>query len=113
MFEQFNQLTGILKQAQEMKANMAKMEEDLKSEVVEAEAGEGAIKIEATGAGEIVSVTISPELHAEGVAAIEALLPEALNAALLEASELKKERLSEITGGLSLPGMGDLGNLLP
>lgn len=114
MFEQLGNLTNLLKQAQEMKANIAQIQEDLKSEVVTGEAGDGAIKVEATADGEIVSVVIAPELHSQGVEAIEQLLPEALNAAILEGKELKKERLSEATGGLGMPGMGGMmDGLLP
>lgn len=114
MFEQLGNLTNLLKQAQEMKAKVAQIQEDLKSEVVEAEAGEGAIRVEATGDGQIVSVGISPQLFEQGAEAVENLLPEALNAALLEAEELRKDRMREVTGGLNLPGMGDMmDGLLP
>lgn len=114
MFEQLGNIANMMKQAQEMKSKMAELQEDLKSQVVEGQAGDGLVQVEATAAGEIVSIKISPELMEQGVEALEQLIPEAINDALLEGKEYHKERMSEVTGGLNLPGMDQMMNdLLP
>ena len=53
-------LNKLMQQAQEMQAQMAKAQEELKSETVEASAGGGMVTVKATGALEIVEIKISP-----------------------------------------------------
>ena len=54
-------MNKMLKQVQEMQEQMARAQEDLAKEMVEASAGGGMVKVKATGSGEIVEVTIAPE----------------------------------------------------
>ncbi len=51
----------MLKQVQKMQADMAKAQEELKNEVVEATAGGGAVTVEVTGELVVKSITIAPE----------------------------------------------------
>jgi DNA-binding YbaB/EbfC family protein len=52
----------LMQQAQQMQEQMAKAQEELAGETVEASAGGGMVKVKATGALEITEITISPEL---------------------------------------------------
>ena len=50
----------LMQQAQQMQEQMAKAQEELAGETVEASAGGGMVKVKATGALEITEITISP-----------------------------------------------------
>jgi len=102
-------LNKLMKQAQEMQAQMAKAQEELKNETVEASAGGGMVTVKATGALEIVEIKIAadaidpddPELLADMVLA-------AVNEALRSAQSLVESKLGSAMGGLQglgLPGL--------
>ena len=102
----------IMKQAQKLQAEMAKVQEEAKSKTVEAAAGGGMVKAVANGAGEIVSIKIDPEVvNPDDVEMLEDLIVAASNEALRRAQEMVQSEMSRLTGGLKLPGMGGLGDL--
>ena len=55
-------MNKMLQQVQQMQEEMAKAQDELAKEVVEASVGGGMVKVKASGAGEIVEITISPEV---------------------------------------------------
>ena len=99
----------LMKQAQQMQEEVAKAQEELARETVEASAGGGMVKVRATGALEITEITIAPE-------AIDPNDPElladtvlaAVNEALRSAQKLVETKLGGAMGGmqgLGLPGL--------
>ena len=63
-------MNQLLKQAQQMQAEMAKAQEQLKTEIVEASAGGGMVKVTMTGDMQLREIAISPEaVDPEDVAA--------------------------------------------
>jgi DNA-binding YbaB/EbfC family protein len=99
----------LMKQAQQMQEQMAKAQEELAGETVEASAGGGMVTVKATGALEITEIKISPE-------AIDPADPElladtvqaAVNEALRSAQQLVEAKLGGAMGGmqgLGLPGL--------
>ena len=105
-------LGDIMKQAQKLQAEMAKVQEEAKSKTVEAAAGGGMVTAVANGAGEIVSIKIDPEVvNPDDVEMLEDLIVAASNEALRRAQEMVQSEMSRLTGGLKLPGMGGLGDL--
>ncbi len=96
-----------MKQAQQIQAQIAKAQEELDSETVEASAGGGAVKVVATGKQSIASVTIDPvAVDPEDVEMLQDLVLAAANEALDKARAMAGERLGSITGGLGIPGLG-------
>ena len=96
----------MLRQAQKMQADMAKMQEELKSMTVEADAGGGMVKVTATGAQEIVKVSINPEVvDPEDVEMLEDLVLAAVREALQKSVELSANEMGKITKGMNIPGM--------
>jgi len=66
----------------------------------------------ANGAGEIVSIKIDREVvNPDDVEMLEDLIVAAGNEALRRAQEMVQSEMSQVTGGLKLPGMGGLGDL--
>jgi DNA-binding YbaB/EbfC family protein len=99
---------GILKQAQKMQKELQRVQEELKERVVEASAGGGMVIVQVNGQRELVSIKIDPEVvKAEDVGMLEDLVQAAVNQAMVKASELAKEELGKLTGGLplNLPGL--------
>jgi hypothetical protein len=95
----------IMKQAQKMQAQMAKIQEDLAGEQVEGSAGGGMVTVTANGQGDVVAVRIEPEVAGDDVEMLEDLVLAAVNDALRKSKELANSRMSQLTGGLGMPGL--------
>ena len=96
----------IMKQAQKMQAQMAKVQEDLAGEKVEGSAGGGMVTVTANGQGDVVAVRIDPEvMKDDDVEMLEDLVLAAVNEALRRSKELAAERMGRITGGLGSMGL--------
>jgi len=102
-------LNKLMKQAQEMQSQMAKAQEELKNETVEASAGGGMVTVKATGALEIVEIKIAPEaIDPDDPDLLADMVTAAVNEALRSAQSLVESKLGSAMGGLQglgLPGM--------
>jgi DNA-binding YbaB/EbfC family protein len=90
-------MNQMLKQVQQMQAEMAKAQEELKNEIVEATSGGGTVKVVMTGELQVKDVVIDP-------GAVDPDDVEMLQDLVLAAQELQQRKLGAATGGL-----GDLG----
>ncbi|HEX5133002.1 MAG TPA: YbaB/EbfC family nucleoid-associated protein [Candidatus Krumholzibacteria bacterium] len=96
----------MVKQAQQMQAKMAKLEEELAHEEVEAASGGGAVVARMNGRQELLKLTISPDVFKEGDhEMLEDLVVAAVNEAHQKSADLAKERMAAITGGMNIPGL--------
>ena len=94
-------LNNLMKQAQKMQKDMAKLQEELEQKTVEATAGGGAVAVIATGKKEIKEITIKPEVvDPEDVEMLQDLILAAVNEALRKADEMVSSEMSKITGGI-------------
>ncbi|HHW30900.1 MAG TPA: YbaB/EbfC family nucleoid-associated protein [Clostridiaceae bacterium] len=100
-------INQLMKQAQKMQKDMARLQEELENKTVEVTAGGGAVTVVATGKKEIKEIAIKPEVvDPEDVEMLQDLILAAVNEALRKADELANSEMSKITGGLgNLPGM--------
>jgi DNA-binding YbaB/EbfC family protein len=96
----------MMKQVQKMQADMAKVQDDLANEIVEASAGGGMVTVQVTGAVELKSIKIDPEaVDPNDVEMLEDLILAAANEALRSAQELANKRMGGVTSGLNIPGL--------
>jgi nucleoid-associated protein EbfC len=96
----------LAKQMQQMQARLAKIQEELGEETVEASVGGGMVTITMTGHQQVQAVTIDPEaLDPEDVETIQDLMVAAFNEALKKSQDLAAQRLSAVTGGMKIPGL--------
>ena len=96
----------IARQMQQMQAQLAKIQEALGSETVEASVGGGMVTIVMTGHQEVRSVTIDPEaMDPEDPETLQDLMVAAFNEALRKSQELAGQRLGALTGGMKIPGL--------
>lgn len=102
----FGDMGNLLRQAQQMQREIDRAREELRTAIVSGSSGGGAVRIDATGEGMIVRVSIRPEAAASGDASmLEDLVLAAARDAVTKANELRQERLARVTGGLNLPGI--------
>lgn len=99
-------LGQIMKQAQKMQQQIAKIQEEAASKTVEASSGGGMVTVVANGRQQILSIRISPEVvDPQDVEMLQDLVVAAVNEALKKAQEMVAEEMSRITGGLPIPGL--------
>lgn len=102
----FGDMGNLLKQAQEMHKQLEKAREELRKATVEGSAGGGAARATVNGEGMLTRLSLQRELTASGDAAlIEETVLAAVRDGLAKAAAMREERLSRISGGLSLPGL--------
>ena len=102
-------LNQLMKQAQQMQAEMAKAQDQLKSEIVEASAGGGMVKVTMTGDMRLREIKIDPEaIDPEEAELLQDMVTAAVSEALRSAQELAESRMGGIAGlggGGGLPGL--------
>jgi DNA-binding YbaB/EbfC family protein len=101
-------MNQLLKQAQQMQAEMAKAQEELKNETVEASAGGGMVKVTMTGDMHLREIKIAPEaIDPDDPELLQDMVTAAVNEALRSTQELAASRMGGIAGlgGGGLPGL--------
>ena len=103
---QNKKVSNVVKQAQLMQERMEAVQAEVEQKTVEATAGGGVITVVANGKKEIESIKIKPEaVDPEDVETLEDLIMVAVNDAIKQADDMMAEGMSEITGGISIPGL--------
>jgi nucleoid-associated protein EbfC len=99
----------LAQQAMQMQQEMQRLQEEAAKETVEATAGGGMVKVTASGAGEIVSITIDPKaIDPDDPELLADMVTAAVNEALRSAQSLVQSKVGQlIPPGLEglLPGM--------
>ena len=96
----------MLKQAQRMQANIAKLQEELEAREYEASAGGGMVNVRANGKKELLSIEIKPEaVDPDDVEMLQDMVVAAANEALRKADAEQAASMSKLTGGLNLGGL--------
>jgi DNA-binding YbaB/EbfC family protein len=98
-------LGAMMKQVQQMQGEMAKAQEQLKDESVEASAGGGVVKVTMSGDLRLLELVIQPEaIDPEDAELLQDMVLAAVNEAIRSAQELAAAKMGGITGGLGGPG---------
>lgn len=95
-------LANMMKQAQEMQAKMATMQESLSQLEVDGESAAGLVKVTMTGKYEVRTVKIDPSLTND-LEMLEDLVAAAVNDARGKAEAATQEETQKLMGGLQLP----------
>jgi len=96
-------LGNLMKQAQEMQANMQKAQEEMANLEVTGESGGGLVKVTMTGRHEARRVMIDDSLVGDDKDMLEDLIAAAINDATHKVEAATQERMSGMTDGLNLP----------
>ena len=97
------QLAGLMKQAQEMQANMKKAQEEIAAMEVEGQAGAGMVKVVMTGRHDVKRITIDPSLMDDDKEMLEDLVAAAVNDAVRKVESTTQEKMASVSAGLPLP----------
>lgn len=95
-------IAGLMKQAQQMQANMQKAQEELAAIEVEGQAGAGMVKVVMTCKHDVRRVHIDPSVM-DDREMLEDLVAAALNDATRRVETTTQERMAGFTAGLNLP----------
>lgn len=93
----------LMKQAQQMQADMQRAQEELASLEVTGEAGGGMVKVRMTCKHEVRSVELDDSLIGDDKDMLEDLIAAACNDAVARVERTTQEKLSGMTQGLNLP----------
>ncbi|WNK00498.1 YbaB/EbfC family nucleoid-associated protein [Thalassospiraceae bacterium LMO-JJ14] len=97
-------LGQMMKQAQQIQQKMADMQRELEELEVIGKSGGGMCQVTLNGKGAAKKVLIDPALvNPEDAEVLEDLIVAAINDARAKSDELAREKMQDITGGLSLP----------
>ena len=103
-------MNAMMRQVQQVQAEMLKAQEQLKHETVEASAGGGMVTVKMTGELELQEIKIDPgAVDPEDVELLQDMVQAAVNEAVRAAQELAASKMGAATGGLG--GQGGLGGL--
>ena len=95
-------IAGLMKQAQQMQANMQKAQDELAALEVEGQAGAGAVKITMTCKHDVTRVNIDASVM-DDKDMLEDLVAAALNDATRRVEALTQEKMGGLAGGMGLP----------
>lgn len=101
-----NMLGELMKQMKEAQEKAQKMQLKMQEMEVEGAAGGGMVKIILNGKNEVQSVTIDQEVvNPDDIEMLQDLVMGAFNQATQKIQETQAEELSNLTGGLNIPGL--------
>jgi nucleoid-associated protein EbfC len=100
-------MNKMLQQVQKMQQDMVAAQEQLKNETVESSAGGGMVKVTVSGDLEVKSIVIDPAaIDPDDPELLQDMVLAAVNEGLRSAQELAASKMSGLTGGLDLGGLG-------
>jgi nucleoid-associated protein EbfC len=94
---------NLMRQAQEMQANMQKAQAELVAMEVTGESGGGMVKVVVNGRHEAQRVSIEPNLMSGDKDMLEDLLAAAINDAVRKIDAKTQEKYSGLVSGMNLP----------
>ena len=100
-------MNAMIRQAQKMQEDMARVQAELDAREYTATAGGGAVTAVVTGKKELTKLTIKPDvIDPEDAEMLQDLVISAVNEALRQADDAMNNSMSSLTGGLNIPGLG-------
>lgn len=97
---------NIMKQAQQMQAKIARVQQELETREVEATAGGGMVTALVNGKQQVLDLKIEKDVvDPEDVEMLQDLVLAAVNEAIKKSQDMIQEEMSKVTGGMNIPGM--------
>jgi len=96
-------LGDLMKQAQQMQANMQKAQEELAKAEVTGQSGAGLVAVVMNGRHDVKRVTLDDSLMSEDKEMLEDLLAAAVNDAVRKIEERNRQEMEKMTAGMGLP----------
>ncbi len=97
---------NIMKQAQQMQARIARVQQELEVKEVEATAGGGMVTARVNGKQQLLDLQIEKDVvDPEDVEMLQDLVLAAVNEAIKKSQDMIQQEMSKVTGGMNIPGM--------
>lgn len=93
----------LMKQAQQMQADMQKAQEEIANMQIEGQSGAGLVKVTMNGQHELLRVNIDDSLFGDDKDMLEDLIAAAVNDASQKLAVQSKDKMSGLTAGMQLP----------
>lgn len=104
MFGNLGEMAGLMKKAKDMKANLAKMKEDIASSEFYGTCPDGKVSVVIGGDFQVRQLKIAPDATTD-TTVLEESVKTAINSAVSSAQANIQEKMKEATGGLNIPGL--------
>lgn len=99
-------LGNIMKQAQQMQARIARVQQELELKEVEATAGGGMVTARANGKQQLLELNIEKDVvDPEDIEMLQDLVMAAVNEAIKKSQDMIQEEMGKVTGGMNIPGL--------
>jgi DNA-binding YbaB/EbfC family protein len=99
-------MNNLMKQAQQMQAKLAMLQNELAEREVEASAGGGMVTVKVNGKQQLLSISINKEcVDPNDVSTLEELVFTAVNKAMKDSQDMVQQAMSKVTGGMNIPGL--------
>ena len=103
-------MQAMIKQAQKMQEDMARVQAEMEAKEYEIQAGGGAVTVKINGKSEILSIDISPDIvDPDDIETLSDVITAAVNQAIKTVSDNTNAEMAKVTGGMG--GMGGMGGL--
>ena len=100
---------NLAKMAQQMQAEIARVQTEIAALSLEGTAGGGAVKAVVNGNGEVVSITLSKDVvDPDDLEMLQDLVTAAVNDGVHQIKQAAQEKMARVTGGMQIPGMPGL-----
>ena len=100
---------NLAKMAQQMQAELARVQEEIAALSLEGTAGGGAVTAVVNGNGEVVSISIDKEVvDPDDVEMLQDLVTAAVNDGVHKIKDTAAQKMARVTGGMQIPGMPGL-----
>jgi|SRR3990172_7019278 len=97
---------NIMKQAQKMQEQMARIQEEARQKTVTASSGGGMVSVTISGALEVLSISIEEDVvNSDDIEMLQDLIVAAVNEGIRRAQQMINDEMSKLTGGLQVPGL--------
>ncbi len=99
-------MQAMLRQAQKMQEDAAALQQELEQTVYTATAGGGAVSASVNGKHELTDLVIDKDvIDPDDAEMLADLVKAAVNEAVRKAAADAEQRMSQVTGGLNIPGL--------
>ena len=102
----YGNMGNMAKMAQQMQAEIARVQDEIAQLVMEGTAGGGAVTAVVNGGGEVVSISINRDVvDPDDVEMLQDLITAAVNDGVHQVKEVAAQKMNQVTGGLRIPGL--------
>lgn len=84
---------------------LKKLQGQLAKEVVEVEAGDGAVKVQITGEQKVKRVILDPSIQNADIQKVEGWVESAVTQAITKSQQIAAEKMKSLSGDLGIPGL--------